>query len=80
MLLALDAGLTGEDYVFFHLDVFGRSLQDTQGSIPQKPWERGDMQDSKAQQAFRVSAKAEGTAGLSPFRRVPVPFTCLGTS
>ncbi|XP_055479383.1 atrial natriuretic peptide receptor 1 isoform X2 [Psammomys obesus] len=55
MLLALDAGLTGEDYVFFHLDVFGRSLQDTQGSIPQKPWERGDKQDSRAQQAFRAA-------------------------
>lgn len=57
MLLALDAGLTGEDYVFFHLDVFGQSLQGAQGPVPRKPWERGDGQDRRARQAFQVSAE-----------------------
>ena len=57
MLLALDAGLTGEDYVFFHLDVFGQSLQGAQGPVPRKPWERDDGQDRRARQAFQVSAE-----------------------
>lgn len=56
MLLAVDAGLTGEDYVFFHLDVFGQSLQGAKGPAPQKPWERGDGRDNSARQAFHVSA------------------------
>lgn len=64
MLLAMDAGLTGEDYVFFHLDVFGQSLQGAHGPAPQKPWERGDGQDSSARQAFQVSAGVVGTSFL----------------
>ncbi|XP_050022436.1 atrial natriuretic peptide receptor 1 isoform X2 [Alexandromys fortis] len=55
MLLAVDAGLTGEDYVFFHLDVFGQSLQGAKGPAPQKPWERGDGQDNSARQAFHAA-------------------------
>lgn len=55
MLLALNAGLTGEDYVFFHLDVFGQSLKSAQGLVPQKPWERGDGQDRSARQAFQAA-------------------------
>ncbi|XP_069851644.1 atrial natriuretic peptide receptor 1 isoform X3 [Dipodomys merriami] len=55
MLLALDIGLTGEDYVFFHLDIFGQSLQGTQGAAPRRPWERGDGQDASARQAFQAA-------------------------
>uniref|UniRef100_A0A452S5N7 Guanylate cyclase n=1 Tax=Ursus americanus TaxID=9643 RepID=A0A452S5N7_URSAM len=31
MLLAMEDGLSGEDYVFFHLDLFGQSLQGAHG-------------------------------------------------
>ncbi|XP_060057432.1 atrial natriuretic peptide receptor 1 isoform X1 [Erinaceus europaeus] len=55
MLLALEAGLTGEDYVFFHLDLFGHSLQGAHGLAPRKPWERGDGQDDRARQAYQVA-------------------------
>ncbi|XP_046948928.1 atrial natriuretic peptide receptor 1 [Lynx rufus] len=55
MLLALEAGLSGEDYVFFHLDLFGQSLQGAHGLAPHRPWERGDGQDASAQQAFRAA-------------------------
>lgn len=58
MLLALEAGLSGEDYVFFHLDLFGQSLQGARGLAPHRPWERGDGQDASAQQAFRVRVQA----------------------
>uniref|UniRef100_A0A2K5PZD0 guanylate cyclase n=1 Tax=Cebus imitator TaxID=2715852 RepID=A0A2K5PZD0_CEBIM len=54
MLLALEAGLSGEDYVFFHLDIFGQSLQGGQGPAPRRPWERGDGQDISARQAFQA--------------------------
>ena len=54
MLLALEAGLSGNDYVFFHLDLFGQSLQGAHGLAPRRPWERGDGQDVSAHQAFRV--------------------------
>uniref|UniRef100_A0A8C9K6N9 Guanylate cyclase n=1 Tax=Panthera tigris altaica TaxID=74533 RepID=A0A8C9K6N9_PANTA len=55
MLLALEAGLSGEDYVFFHLDLFGQSLQGAHGLASHRPWERGDGQDASAQQAFRAA-------------------------
>lgn len=55
MLLALEAGLSGEDYVFFHLDLFGHSLQGAHGLVPRRPWEREDGQDVSAHQAFQVS-------------------------
>uniref|UniRef100_UPI0021EF05D6 Atrial natriuretic peptide receptor 1 n=1 Tax=Homo sapiens TaxID=9606 RepID=UPI0021EF05D6 len=55
MLLALEAGLCGEDYVFFHLDIFGQSLQGGQGPAPRRPWERGDGQDVSARQAFQAA-------------------------
>lgn len=55
MLLAMEAGLSGEDYVFFHLDLFGQSLQGAQGLAPHRPWERGDGQDIRAHLAFQVS-------------------------
>lgn len=54
MLLAMEAGLSGEDYVFFHLDLFGHSLQGAPGLAPHRPWERGDGQDVSAHQAFQV--------------------------
>ncbi|KAG8519991.1 Atrial natriuretic peptide receptor 1 [Galemys pyrenaicus] len=55
MLLALEAGLSGADYVFFHLDIFGQSLQGAHGLAPRKPWERGDGQDVSAHQAFQAA-------------------------
>lgn len=55
MLLALEAGLGGEEYVFFHLDLFGLSLRGARGRAPPRPWERGDGQDARARRAFRVS-------------------------
>ncbi|KAM4806196.1 atrial natriuretic peptide receptor 1 isoform X1 [Urocitellus parryii] len=55
MLLALDAGLSGEDYVFFHLDVFGHSLPGAQGPAPRRPWERGDGRDVSARLAFQAA-------------------------
>lgn len=55
MLLALEAGLSGEDYVFFHLDLFGQSLQGAHGLAPRRPWERGDGQDVSAHQAFQAA-------------------------
>ncbi|MBV97365.1 Atrial natriuretic peptide receptor 1, partial [Eschrichtius robustus] len=55
MLLALEAGLSGEDYVFFHLDLFGQSLQGAHGLAPHRPWERGDGQDVSAHQAFQAA-------------------------
>uniref|UniRef100_A0A8C2UWI3 Guanylate cyclase n=1 Tax=Chinchilla lanigera TaxID=34839 RepID=A0A8C2UWI3_CHILA len=53
MLLALDTGLRGEDYVFFHLDVFGHSLRGAQAPDP-RPWERGDGRDISARRAFQA--------------------------
>ncbi|KAM6217173.1 atrial natriuretic peptide receptor 1 [Rhynchocyon petersi] len=55
MLLALEAGLSGEEYVFFHLDLFGQSLQGAHSPAPRKPWERGDGQDARAYQAFQAA-------------------------
>uniref|UniRef100_A0A5F9DG25 Guanylate cyclase n=1 Tax=Oryctolagus cuniculus TaxID=9986 RepID=A0A5F9DG25_RABIT len=55
MLLALDAGLSGEDYVFFHLDIFGQSLQGAGAPAARRPWERGDGRDVSAQQAFQAA-------------------------
>ncbi|XP_014647368.1 PREDICTED: atrial natriuretic peptide receptor 1 isoform X2 [Ceratotherium simum simum] len=55
MLLALEAGLSGEDYVFFHLDLFGQSLQGAHGLALRRPWERGDGQDVSAYQAFQAA-------------------------
>uniref|UniRef100_A0A452S714 Guanylate cyclase n=1 Tax=Ursus americanus TaxID=9643 RepID=A0A452S714_URSAM len=45
----------GEDYVFFHLDLFGQSLQGAHGLAPHRPWERGDGQDISAHQAFQAA-------------------------
>ncbi|XP_004780428.1 atrial natriuretic peptide receptor 1 isoform X2 [Mustela putorius furo] len=55
MLLAMEAGLSGEDYVFFHLDLFGQSLQGAHGLAPYRPWERGDGQDIRAHRAFQAA-------------------------
>ncbi|XP_045839129.1 atrial natriuretic peptide receptor 1 isoform X1 [Meles meles] len=55
MLLALEAGLSGEDYAFFHLDLFGQSLQGAHGLAPHRPWERGDGQDISAHRAFQAA-------------------------
>ncbi|XP_015996831.2 atrial natriuretic peptide receptor 1 [Rousettus aegyptiacus] len=55
MLLAAEAGLSGEDYVFFHLDLFGQSLQGAHGLTPRRPWERGDGLDVSAHKAFQAA-------------------------
>ncbi|XP_074175093.1 atrial natriuretic peptide receptor 1 isoform X2 [Rhinolophus sinicus] len=55
MLMAVEAGLSGGDYVFFHLDLFGQSLQGAHGLDPHRPWERGDGQDVRAHQAFQAA-------------------------
>ncbi|XP_004871480.1 atrial natriuretic peptide receptor 1 [Heterocephalus glaber] len=54
MLLARESGLGAEEYVFFHLDVFGHSLQGAQGPDP-RPWETGDGQDLSARPAFQAA-------------------------
>ncbi|KAJ8386485.1 hypothetical protein AAFF_G00169550 [Aldrovandia affinis] len=43
------AGLPQEEYVFFYIDVFGRSLD----SRPARPWAKGDADDPIAKEAFR---------------------------
>lgn len=59
--------MNGGDYVFFHLDLFGYSLQGAHGLAPRRPWERGDRLDSSARQAFQVGvcAARPGTPGHS---------------
>uniref|UniRef100_A0A673K9U8 Guanylate cyclase n=1 Tax=Sinocyclocheilus rhinocerous TaxID=307959 RepID=A0A673K9U8_9TELE len=44
------AGLPKEEYVFFYIDIFGRSLE----SRPSQPWARGDPDDVFAKEAFQV--------------------------
>lgn len=46
--------MSGTDYVFFHLDLFGHSLQGAHGPAPRKPWVRGDKLDRSAHQAFQA--------------------------
>uniref|UniRef100_A0A672RML1 Atrial natriuretic peptide receptor 1 n=1 Tax=Sinocyclocheilus grahami TaxID=75366 RepID=A0A672RML1_SINGR len=43
------AGLPKEEYVFFYIDIFGRSLE----SRPSQPWARGDPDDVFAKEAFQ---------------------------
>ncbi|XP_018620329.2 atrial natriuretic peptide receptor 1 isoform X1 [Scleropages formosus] len=43
------SGMPREEYVFFYIDVFGRSLD----TIPAKPWARGDTDDMIAKAAFQ---------------------------
>ncbi|XP_048881491.1 atrial natriuretic peptide receptor 1-like [Brienomyrus brachyistius] len=49
MVLFYKSGLPREEYVFFYIDVFGRSL----GSRPAKPWANGGADDSIAKTAFQ---------------------------
>lgn len=44
------AGLPKEEYVFFYIDIFGRSLE----ARPSRPWARGDSDDDLAKEAFKV--------------------------
>uniref|UniRef100_A0A673K1R6 Guanylate cyclase n=1 Tax=Sinocyclocheilus rhinocerous TaxID=307959 RepID=A0A673K1R6_9TELE len=48
------AGLPKEEYVFFYIDIFGRSLE----SRPSQPWARGDPDDVFAKEAFQVIKEA----------------------
>ncbi|XP_056617912.1 atrial natriuretic peptide receptor 1 isoform X2 [Triplophysa dalaica] len=43
------AGLPKEEFVFFYIDIFGRSL----GSQPSHPWSRGDDDDEAAKEGFQ---------------------------
>lgn len=61
MLQAGREGLTGGDYVFFYIDIFGASLQGGRFPEPQRPWKRGDRHDASARQAFEVSTRGTGT-------------------
>ncbi|XP_062302021.1 atrial natriuretic peptide receptor 1 [Osmerus eperlanus] len=47
-------GLPAEDYVFFFMDLFGRSLDEQ----PARPWYRGDDDDQAAREAFRINVIA----------------------
>uniref|UniRef100_A0A4W5MG25 Receptor ligand binding region domain-containing protein n=1 Tax=Hucho hucho TaxID=62062 RepID=A0A4W5MG25_9TELE len=51
------AGLPQEDFVFFYIDMFGRSL-DSQNA---QPWARGDQDDLVAKEAFQVSLGSESS-------------------
>ncbi|XP_004619297.1 atrial natriuretic peptide receptor 1 [Sorex araneus] len=55
LLVAREEGMSGADYVFFHLDLFGYSLQGAHGPAPRRPWERGDRLDGCARQAFQAA-------------------------
>ncbi|XP_069792507.1 atrial natriuretic peptide receptor 1-like [Narcine bancroftii] len=48
LLHAKRAGMTGGDYAFFHVDVFGESLQ--KPSLV--PWRRGDEDDAEIKEAY----------------------------
>lgn len=50
MVLFYKSDLPREEYVFFYIDVFGRSL----GSRPAKPWANGGTDDPIAKAAFQV--------------------------
>uniref|UniRef100_A0A672RPC3 Atrial natriuretic peptide receptor 1 n=1 Tax=Sinocyclocheilus grahami TaxID=75366 RepID=A0A672RPC3_SINGR len=50
LVLLEQAGLPKEEYVFFYIDIFGRSLE----SRPSQPWARGDPDDVFAKEAFQV--------------------------
>ncbi|XP_072404913.1 atrial natriuretic peptide receptor 1-like isoform X2 [Chiloscyllium punctatum] len=54
MLTARRAGLTNGDYVFFHVDVFGESLQGGRGQGALLPWKRQDPEDQDAKEAYRA--------------------------
>ncbi|NWI99279.1 ANPRA protein, partial [Crypturellus undulatus] len=54
MLQAWREGLTGGDYAFFYIDIFGASLQGARFPEPQRPWRRGDRDDAGARQAFEA--------------------------
>uniref|UniRef100_F6VZR7 Guanylate cyclase n=1 Tax=Monodelphis domestica TaxID=13616 RepID=F6VZR7_MONDO len=55
MLLAQEAGMTGGDYVFFYLDVFGKSLQEGHSPFSGRPWHQGDGYDAIARKAFQAA-------------------------
>uniref|UniRef100_A0A671M3L5 Guanylate cyclase n=1 Tax=Sinocyclocheilus anshuiensis TaxID=1608454 RepID=A0A671M3L5_9TELE len=44
------AGLPKEEYVFFYIDIFGRSLE----SRPSQPWARGDPDDVFAKESVKI--------------------------
>ncbi|XP_067831956.1 atrial natriuretic peptide receptor 1-like [Heptranchias perlo] len=52
ILSARRAGMTGGDYAFFHVDVFGETLQGARGQAPLLPWRRRDRDDTEAKEAY----------------------------
>lgn len=49
------AGLPQEEFVFFYIDVFGKSLN----SHNAQPWARGDADDPVAKEAFQVNIRKD---------------------
>ncbi|TFJ97774.1 cyclin-dependent kinase 16 [Platysternon megacephalum] len=64
MLQARREGLTQGDFAFFYIDIFGASLQGSRFPDPQRPWSRGDKEDTNAREAFKVIC-AWGSTPLS---------------
>ncbi|NXA14382.1 ANPRA protein, partial [Sapayoa aenigma] len=54
MLQAELEGLTGGDFAFFYIDIFGASLQGGHFPDPRRPWHRGDHHDPRARRAFEA--------------------------
>uniref|UniRef100_A0A8D0GEY7 Guanylate cyclase n=1 Tax=Sphenodon punctatus TaxID=8508 RepID=A0A8D0GEY7_SPHPU len=57
MLYAHQEGLTTGDYAFFFIDTFGASLQGHTFPGLRRPWWRGDKDDVKAQEAYKVRTR-----------------------
>uniref|UniRef100_A0A8U7NNI9 Guanylate cyclase n=1 Tax=Corvus moneduloides TaxID=1196302 RepID=A0A8U7NNI9_CORMO len=54
MLQAEREGLTGGDFAFFYIDMFGASLQGQRFPEPRRPWHREDAHDARARRAFQA--------------------------
>ncbi|NXF70969.1 ANPRA protein, partial [Sclerurus mexicanus] len=54
LLQAEREGLTGGDFAFFYIDIFGASLQGGRFPDPHRPWHRGDRHDPRARRAFQA--------------------------
>ncbi|KAI2655178.1 Atrial natriuretic peptide receptor 1 [Labeo rohita] len=67
------AGLPKEEYVFFYIDIFGRSLQ----SRPSQPWARGDPDDVFAKETFQVTLALVGVTELQSPAPTVITAACL---
>ncbi|GCC44407.1 hypothetical protein chiPu_0028431 [Chiloscyllium punctatum] len=73
MLTARRAGLTNGDYVFFHVDVFGESLQGGRGQGALLPWKRQDPEDQDAKEAYRILDPTALDSFRSQISPIPEP-------